>query len=83
MQEQHASLQPSIDCLTSRKTLQARTCNPKERKKINGENERNKLMKLLSLHHLRPWVLFLHPFGNISNHILKIGWQLGSHETTT
>jgi hypothetical protein len=54
MQEQHASLQPSIDCLTSRKTLQAKFCNPKERNKINGENGRNKLMKLLSLHLLRP-----------------------------
>jgi len=35
MQKQHASLQPSIDCLTSQKTLQARICNPKERKKEN------------------------------------------------
>ncbi len=39
MQEQYASLQPSIDCITSRKTLQARICNRKETKKINGENE--------------------------------------------
>lgn len=47
----------------SKKTLQARICNPNETKKINGENERNKHLKLLSLHLLRDLkYFFLTPF---------------------